>query len=84
MGNKMSNPLSEENMEKVHRIIAEVLSRFSTMFVLHYKDAIITASKSTGTEKEATSGFRLPDCAVPDYLLRSGVMYKKGMNYTVK
>ena len=75
MGNKMSNPMSEESLEKVQRLITEVLEHFKTEFSLHYKDAIIANIRSKGEKEEE---FRLPHFPVPDYVLKSGVMYKKG------
>ena len=79
----MSNPLSDENMDEVQRIISEVLSQFTTEFADHYKDAIVTdmnGNGTTGAEKDITTKvFQLPESPIPDYLLKSGVMCKKGI-----
>lgn len=85
MGNKTSSPLTDENMEQVQRIIAEILSHFATEFSVHYRDAITTSiltHKNINDTKKDTStstNFKLPDCPVPDYLLKSGVICKKGI-----
>lgn len=80
MGNKLSsNPLKEEDMEKVNKIINVALSQFASEFAIHYKDAVVADVQRQATQPEKDAEHKLlPDFPVPDYVLKSGLMSKKG------
>lgn len=80
MGNKMSNPMSNESLDRVQVIITEVMANFTTEFAVHYKDAVVDSAKNKNPEIEReTKGLMLPNLPIPDYALKCGVMYKKGV-----
>ena len=70
----MNSPQTNEGMEKVQEVITEFFLYFTTEFPLYYRDAVVAKCRAGGKEE----GCRLPEASVPEYIIKSGMMYKRG------
>lgn len=75
MGNLLGG-FDEEKQQRMQEIIQQVLGEFSKQFPLKYKDALIEELKEEVNGEEST--LQLDECPVPDYVLKTGEMFKRG------
>lgn len=73
----MNNPMNEHRVERMQEVISDVVGHFAKEFPLHYKDSLIAVIKRDSMPEEEDER-DLPDCPVPDYVLKSGIIQKKG------
>jgi hypothetical protein len=75
MGNLLGG-FDEAKQQRMQEIIQQVLGEFSKQFPLKYKDALIVKVKDALNQEEETK--QLEECPVPDYVLKTGSMLKRG------
>lgn len=75
MGNLLGG-FDEAKQQRMQEIIQQVLGEFSKQFPLKYKDALIEKLKEAINPEESEQ--QLEECPVPDYVLKTGSMFKRG------
>ena len=76
MGNAISSPITESEQERINEMISNFVQKFSTIFPVTYKDALIETIKE-GCEAEETDERQLPDAPTPEDPIKCGGIVKK-------